>query len=344
MFKKYMMLIAVIVISCTGCAKATYTGGINGNVGTSGGMHYADELTQTEQKNVSLIVFRYGDKYIAKDVNSGGWSEVVGEPPAKLAMTDGDFASVTADIVLNYGGVAGFMGNPTIHKVRNYQLYSFDDAVNSGMVGAYDPDVEYPVGPKYYGQFVVLRTYEGYRVYDNGILVDQYKTSLEAESAMGLAVLADTTAVMEKHSGHHVYVFRMGDTYLGYSNQIGLNSWQPILDENFQNKLVGCTLDDGHMIEIIKGDEYIVNGGNGNYHNSFMIRSIEEYQEASYDEFFSSHWAEDGPRVNGAVYEYNVCDYLIFYIDGLFYVYDDAPRFVGAYATEEEVDQVIGRN
>ena len=75
-----------------------------------------------------------------------------------------------------------------------------------------------------------------------------------------------------------------------------------------------------------------------------MIRSIDEYQEASYDEFFSSHWAEDGPRVNGAVYEYSVCDYLIFYIDGLFYVYDDAPRFVGAYATEEEVDQVIGRN
>ena len=143
-----------------------------------------------------------------------------------------------------------------------------------------------------------------------------------------------------------MFVFRMGDTYLGYAGQIGLNSWQPILDENFQNKLTGCTLDDGHMIEIKKGDEYTVNGGNGNYHNSFMIRSIDEYQEAPYDEFFSSHWAEDGTRVNGAVYEYNVCQYLIFYIDGMFYIYTEKtdPRFVGAYATEAEVDQAIGRN
>lgn len=340
MYKKYFMLIAVIVISCTGCANATYTGGING----TGGVQMVDQLTQEEHKNVSLVVFRYGDKYMARDANGAGWSEVVGTPPAKLAMTDGDFASVTADVVLNYGGVAGFGGNPTIRKVRNYQLYSFDDAVSNGMVEAYDPDEQYPLGPKYYGQFVVLRTYEGYRVYDKGILVDRYNTSLEAESAMGLAVLADTTADLEKHSGHHVFVFRLGDTYLGYSNQIGLNSWQPILDENFNNELTGCTLDDGHIIEITKGDEYIVNGGNGNYHNSFMIRSIDEFREAPYDEFFSNHWAEDGTRVNGAVYEYNVCEYLIFYIDGLFYVYDDDPCFVGAYDTEEEVDHVIGRN
>ncbi len=340
MLKKYVILTAVIVILCSGCAGITSTGG------TSGGAHYPDEITLDEQKNVSLIVFRYGDKYIAKGANGAGWSEVVGTPPAKLAMTDGDFATVTADVVLNYGGVAGFCGNPAISKVRSYQLYSCDDAVSNGMVDAYDPDEQYPVGPKYYGQYVVLRTYEGYRVYDSGILVDQFNTSLEAESAMGMAVLADTTAVMEKHSGHHVFVFRMGDTYLGYAGQIGLNSWQPILDENFQNKLTGCTLDDGHMIEIKKGDEYTVNGGNGNYHNSFMIRRIDEYQEAPYDEFFSSHWAEDVTRVNGAVYEYNVCQYLIFYIDGMFYIYTEKtdPRFVGAYATEAEVDQAIGRN
>ena len=93
MFKKYVILTAVIVILCSGCAGITSTGG------TSGGAHYPDEITLDEQKNVSLIVFRYGDKYIAKGANGAGWSEVVGTPPAKLAMTDGDFATVTADVV-----------------------------------------------------------------------------------------------------------------------------------------------------------------------------------------------------------------------------------------------------
>ena len=43
---------------------------------------------------------------------------------------------------------------------------------------------------------------------------------------------------------------------------------------------------------------------------------------------------------------FSVCQYLIFYIDGMFYIYTEKtdPRFVGAYATEAEVDQAIGRN
>ena len=48
-------------------------------------------------------------------------------------------------------------------------------------------------------------------------------------------------------------------------------------------------------------------------------------------------------RVNGAVYEYNVCQYLIFYIDGMFYIYTEKtdPRIRRSAGIKKILDDVV---
>lgn len=104
-------LVSVMLMTLAGCGKTTdYS-----EYGT------VDQIYETEEKDVTIYAFRYGDKYIETE----SFREI--EVSNDVMPTDGAFYIITADVTYLDGGVAGYTHYPQIDRVLNSTEISIDE-------------------------------------------------------------------------------------------------------------------------------------------------------------------------------------------------------------------------
>lgn len=235
-----------------------------------------DQLYYDYEKNVEFTLFRSGDSYIlCRDNDSekpvddkdevGGvnanWTRVESQIPEEIKIKDFEFLHVKADLTLLNGGEAGFANAPVITKVYEQKAMTYDEAMEKHLIKNYDRSVEYFAGPKICESngdtfIIVYCSYQNYRVYKNGKYMDTFTNAFAADGAMGLAEI-DGTADYKKDNMYNLFVFKCGDTYLGYKD----NKWTPMLNESYKNEIANLTLKDGEMACIMNANILIANGG-----------------------------------------------------------------------------------
>lgn len=368
--KLFIIVLAVVFAVMSG-------GGDKSLTAEHRGYSYPDELLSESENNVDLTIFRCSDNYICC-TEGGGWiSTYIGKPDG-IDIPDGGFMSVNADITRYYGGVKGFRGNPNINRIHKSSPLSFDEAVGKGIVGDYVPGLEiiYNRPLKYSSgstKYCIINYHGTYYIYSGGKPVGTFATTFEAEAAMGVRKISDTTASLEQMNDQSMYVFRCGDTYLAHIHTIfWSDGWTPLLNADFENKPTGFTLKDGEAV-LIRSDLVKVNGGDKNYVNAPMLIGTPENVEEvySYDLIVSGcgvppFWGEyhstgKGNEVSdwidrasfsehcNAMFDRYNGTWLVFFIDGKYRVYHEEfytheKKLTGVYDTEYEVEQNIGRN
>ncbi|MBQ3842010.1 MAG: hypothetical protein II820_04890 [Ruminiclostridium sp.] len=323
---------------------------------------YPDKMYSYAENNAELVIFRAGGVYLTYSRDKDYWIRLVGDVPDRMMLGDGRFELISADIKRYSGGIAGYMGNPEIVRLNAYEPMTTEQAVTLCGLKDYDPELARSGEPFVYGEYLFCAN----RVYHGGTLVGEYSTQPEAEAAMGLRVIPDSSVEMERLGKYYLYVFRCGDQYLSYCPHIGMNScWTPYINSRFGNEPEAFTLEDGesayiHSAEIIK-----LNGGNAGYVNVPMVMNDEDYEIVGYDiisDRMPPYWGvfrsgkyedTDGNSKDRAEFS-DTCNamfdrdvsgtWLIFYIDGKYRVYLDDhedKKQIGIYDTPEEVNALF---
>lgn len=329
---------------------------------------YPDKLYSSSEENAELLVFRTGNDYFTYSLERtmAGWTGVYSGVPEEMNMTDGSFELITADITRYTGGVAGYMGAPDIRKLKSAESMTLAEAAEYCGMERYVPGEPVYNEPLLCGEYLVINFHDDIRVYRDGQLIGKYGTQPEAEAAMGLRVIPDSSVEMERLGKYYLYVFRSGDQYLSYCPHIGMNScWTPYINSRFGNEPEAFILEDGesayiHSAEIIK-----LNGGNAGYVNVPMVMNDEDYEKVGYDiisDRMPPYWGvfrsgkyedTDGNSKDRAEFS-DTCNamfdrdvsgtWLIFYIDGKYRVYLDDhedEKQIGIYDTPEEVNALF---
>ena len=306
---------------------------------------YPDKLYQNDEKNAELLVFRTGDVYLtySLDRKMAGWTRTSSDVPVEMEMTDGCFELITADITRYYGGVAGYMGDPYIKKPKSISTMTQAEAIAYCGMEQYKPGEIVYSEPRYYGDYIIIRYRDDVRVYREGRLLGDYGTEIQAEAAVGLREIPDTSVKMERLGDHSAYVFRCGDTYLAYCAHIGMNPcWTRYVNSDFGNEPEAFSLNDGEGVYIMHADVIKLNGGNARYVNTPMITSAEEPEWVGYDiisrgmepfwaenraqsapEATSPEWAEFSDGYNAMFDRTTAGTWLIYCLDDKYYVYLD---------------------
>ena len=323
---------------------------------------YPDELKLTDtEKDVNMILFNCGGTYMVCYENSFGYIRLYSSVPDGYELEDGEFALITADIKKAYGGVAGYMGNPYIKKIKNFQMVNFEELVDTGKILDYKSDEYLFNGARYLRSddgtlyCIAKAPFDDFRIYKNEVFQTTFSTSLEVENATGYKVLKDPGVSLEESMNSRFYVINMEGTYYSYCDYEGMNKWTPILNEDFGNEPDNFTLDPGQTA-IIRTRVVIVNGGEGGYVNVPMFcHPYEDFEIVSFDELsvsmYAKHWQESKPLV-GELRRFsdNKGEYIIFRLDDGYHVYfeeyaqGNAHSLIGVYKTFEEVDELLGIN
>ena len=322
--------------------------------------YYPDQLMFVEAGTLCMTIYRCGNGYYACVDGERAWKSLYGEPPIELE--DCQFIHVEADIDLVYGGVKGFWGNPLIREVRDERYLTLDEVADCRILDLYDPEEATFTGARLIVKdgknYLICRgTNNQYRLYDSdGNLLCAYDTSMAA--AAYLDDDADHTIEYSSAVSLPCYIVRIDGVYYAYFNHVGMNTWKPLLNMHFENKPYGFELEDGQVMSVRTARVYVVNGGKAGYVDVPMFENMSHYERVIYSSVngraAAYHWEET--VMNGIAYEngdmyqyyYGLDEYMIFYLDGEFYVYHeyysdlDSQVFVGKYATPEEVTEAIG--
>ena len=371
MKKVFFWITLLSIFLCTACTKnagstATSTSGSsitvpsvsNTNIVTSvDSDDVVDGLDYDAYGKTDLVVLNCQEKYFVKLDGNAGWYSLVGGLPDGIIVEDGEFASMTADVKLISGGIAGYIQQPQISKVYSYKTVSFDGVLDNGDVPDYNQGQSF-AGPRFYETdghkyLVVKLSYGDFYIYENGELKEHYDTAFETEAYLGIIENADENADLEETRVAEIYVIRCGDQYLASPvvvENTQYPTWKLILNENYENVLEDIELKDGEMAYIHDARVLVVNGGEKNYVNAPMLKSYESISKCRYDECTHiEHWEESAPERFGEVRQFYSGQYLIFNIGGKYNVYRDTDwkgtdqGLVGIYDTKEEVDAALGR-
>lgn len=363
-----LLLVTALLCSCGQQTPGSQSSGSSDTEGTSKaskspsvnvlGQVIYDELYYHTEKNAELMVFRCGDDYFTDPWDSEEtlrwWLHVEGEIPAELeAMPDGSFGVLKADITRLSGGIAGYCGQPEIKKVKSFSAVNVDEAVaKCGLTSystgetAYNEPQLCTVGDN---TFIVMKSYV-IRVYLDGQLFGVFDTVYEAEAAMGLHDMADSTAEFKEVHSLPLYVFRCGDSYFAYCQyNVSKGCWGYLLDSEMQNKGMGFTLEDGEAGVIDHTDFMVVNGGEEDFINAIMLTEDKEPEIIRLGTLTlhtsPGHWEDDPQKVMYEMREYKAGDTVIFLSGGKYHVYSDHGgelTLIGVYEHSDEVDEALG--
>ena len=322
---------------------------------------YPDKLYSSDESDAELVIFRAGDLYLTYSRDKNYWVRLIGDVPDRMMLGDGRFELISADIKRYSGGIAGFMGNPEIVKLNAYEPMTLEQAVTFCGLKDYAPELIRSGEPLVCGDYLFCVN----RVYHDGALVGEFATQIEAEAAMGLREIPDTSVEMERIGDYRLYVFRCGDKYLANCPRIGMNPcWTPYINSNFGNEPENFTLEDGEAAYIMHADIIKLNGGEAGYVNTPMITQTGGIEIVGYDilsdhmpPFWGEHksvgegdtvadWIEraDFSETCNAMFERFNGTWLIFFIDGKYYVYLDDytnKQQIAVCESESEVEKVL---
>ena len=322
---------------------------------------YPDKLYSYNESDAELVIFRAGDLYLTYSRDKNYWVRLIGDVPDRMMLGDGRFELISADIKRYSGGIAGFMGNPEIVKLNAYEPMTLEQAVTFCGLKDYAPELIRSGEPLICGDYLFCVN----RVYHDGALVGEFATQIEAEAAMGLREIPDTSVEMERIGDYRLYVFRCGDKYLANCPRIGMNPcWTPYINSDFGNEPENFTLEDGEAAYIMHADIIKLNGGEAGYVNTPMITQTGGIEIVGYDilsdhmpPFWGEHksvgegdtvadWIEraDFSENGNAMFERYNGTWLIFFIDGKYYVYLDDytnKQQIAVCESESEVEKVL---
>ena len=166
---------------------------------------------------------------------------------------------------------------------------------------------------------------------------------------MGIRPAVTDGTEIETNGSLALYVFRCGDTYLAYSRYDGYSDWSLLYDREMNNMPTGFELEDGETIYINGAEVVILKTDNS---SNIMILDtddahVKEKLGIGTLTFKTSpyHWEEGIAEGDIVMYQYGGGNTMILYIDGRYHVYSDNSDtvFIGAFDTEKEVDEVLGR-
>ena len=322
---------------------------------------YPDKLYSYNESDAELVIFRAGDLYLTYSRDKNYWVRLIGDVPDRMMLGDGRFELISADIKRYSGGIAGFMGNPEIVKLNAYEPMTLEQAVTFCGLKDYAPELIRSGEPLICGDYLFCVN----RVYHDGALVGEFATQIEAEAAMGLREIPDTSVEMERIGDYRLYVFRCGDKYLANCPRIGMNPcWTPYINSDFGNEPENFTLEDGEAAYIMHADIIKLNGGEAGYVNTPMITQTGGIEIVGYDilsdhmpPFWGEHksvgegdtvadWIEraDFSENGNAMFERYNGTWLIFFIDGKYYVYLDDytnKQQIAVCESKSEVEKVL---
>lgn len=311
------------------------------------------------ENDVGMTIFRCDKVYLAYLDSQKKW-ERLHVAPRGVDLDDGGFAYAVADVDRAYGGLAGLSGELRILRIKESHPVAFKEILKKNMIEKYDP-ARY----RFWG-LRILKTKKGthiatstngiaYRLYKDGNVVGNYKTTLELEKDAGLSTSMDTTATLEDAGKLPFYVMRLGKTYFAYASYIGLNKWSPLLNKTFKNDPVYFSLEDGEAAEL-QTTALKVNGGKKKYDNAPMfVDSVDLFQKIPYDAL--AHHLRLKPWEEGASLEEaefrqhqdNGGQYLIVCLDKKYWVYyedysEKKQRLLGKYRKVSDVDKALKRH
>lgn len=360
-----LIIAIVLILSVAGCDSplidlSALTDN-NGTITDPNDEDYPDKLYTGDETSAELVLFRAGDVYFTYSRDKNYWVSLIGNVPDTMSLNDGEFALITADIKRYSGGIAGYMGNPSIVKLNSYEPMTYDRAVTFCGLKDYCSELFGSGEPLICGDHLFCAG----RVYRDGKLVGEYNTQLEAEAAMGLREIPDAGLEMEPLGDHSLYVFRCGDRYLAYCNHMGMNQcWTPYINSDLGNEPVEFTLEDGEAAYIMHADIIKLNGGEAGYVNAPMIMSAKDAELVDYDflsDIMPPFWGEHHTQGKGnevvdwidradfsescnAMFDRYNGTWLIFLTDGRFYVYFDdytEKKQIAVCEKEYEVEKIL---
>ena len=316
-----------------------------------------DQIYYNSEYDVELAVMRVGDRYItySKDRKMAGWAAMYSAAPDGITLEDGSFGLIKADITRVSGGVAGYMGEPQIDRLISFSPMTIAEAVEYAGIEKYDPDDRYCHEPKLCGDYLIVYSYPDHRVYRDGELVGTYENIILAQGAMGLNDIDPEGMEIKDYGSGFVYVICIGDKYYGYMTSMFENSYfTPLRDGNFNYMSSEFDIRDGETVRI-RCEHSSVNGGKQGYVNAPLIRTIYDVEDNDYDRLISisglsplselSGELEDHPDDGAeAVFERNGKTWLVFRINGVYYVYVDDYKEIkkyGEYNSIADVKNVI---
>jgi hypothetical protein len=351
-----LLLTMMMVLTFSGCSSLARR--IQAQINNTNNQGMVDALYYDYADGVDYYVFCAGDRFLVSKPGTPGWANTYSNPTG-LNMAEGEFALVNADVTYVSGGVAGYMNAPSLTKIKSQKIVSVDDVENAGSLAAYNPAEEYFSGVKIHkdGGFVYILAcagYERFRLYKNGRFTEEYSTTYDAEVAMGLRTKADSDAEME-HYGHiNILVWRCGDKYLIYTGNVCFNEelgvWREFLNEEFGDKPLDFTLEEGEAVYMTNAELMRVNGGNGNYYNQPMYIGCESMETIDIDRLnyriSMNHWEEGPASENLESRQYGVGDAVIIKIEDNYYVFADEncrkEVTPGVYNSLDAVNEAIG--
>ena len=136
-----LIIAIVLILSVAGCDSplidlSALTDN-NGTIMDPSDEDYPDKLYTGDESSAELVLFRAGDVYFTYSRDKNYWVSLIGNVPDTMSLNDGEFALITADIKRYSGGIAGYMGNPSIVKLISYEPMTYDRAVTFCGLKAY---------------------------------------------------------------------------------------------------------------------------------------------------------------------------------------------------------------
>ena len=305
---------------------------------------YDTALITQESPNERLMVFKFGEHYIAKIEGETSWISLSMTNHSDISLNDGESAYITADITRIYGMT--YFGNPIIDKLIDAEYYSVKDAIDEELYEEYDPEKDNSSGPRIFGDYLICYFYSQYYVYDENGLVGIYSKADDAKDAMGVkAIVSDVPD--EQITGVEIFIFKAGDDFLIYSDYAGLDSWAPVLNTDFENDFFEVA--DGELVHISSADLYVVD--NDDSDKAVMITAVYSSNTCSYQTFMAKMpidtWDENQEYEGYGLCEYDFGEYFIVYTDGTFHVYHDEgwdlSTPIGEFESAEDVADYLAQ-
>lgn len=353
MKKSLVLALAVVTLFGCACTQKTEPSGPSDPSDSVRSYRYPDELLFDEGGTDSMTVFRCGAVYYACVDGSQQWETLYSCP---FETEEGVFVHIEADYTKAYGGVAGFAGNKSIKNVRDEKLVTLKEVIASDAIAGYQISEASFAGlrliEKDGNNYLICRTPLGqYRLYDDDM---NLMCSNDTSMACYYAVYNEGESIRFERGGNIPYtVIRIGETYYGYS-RYNDGPWKPILNMEFENSPVGFELEDGQAMKIDSTSYYIVNGGDAGYDDYPMFERMDHYNRTTYAAIAADaakiHWEQASSYEDGHMYDYysGTEEYVIFYLDGRFYVYYetgsaiDSETFAGGFTSADEVNKTLG--
>lgn len=129
-----------------------------------------DAMSSSKAKKQTLILVKFGDVYIDPDSDY----TVTFEP--EESIPDGTFLELTAKVEYLFGGIAGYMGCPSLSKVYSYRTVSADELSFPSIYGP-KHNCLMEIGD-YAGGDYLLRSRGYFGVYKDGKWLYKYDTCM----------------------------------------------------------------------------------------------------------------------------------------------------------------------